>query len=159
MVLTFPAVSWKCGNVFLLQHCSDLYNIYDCTTCTDVLCVCLPCRDWFSCRCSVLWFMSFCSHVLTQLELFINVPVKKKKKAIRVFADIWYGRFLQNKHIISQVFRRERFWYENLHLRLLACIIKTLLAFVSLKITLNVLNCHQFFIKPQELITGWSMFP
>lgn len=43
-------------------------------------CVCLPCRDWFSCRCSVLWFMSFCSHVLTQLQLFINVPVKKKKK-------------------------------------------------------------------------------
>lgn len=39
VVLTFPAVSWKCGNVFLLQHCSDLYNIYDCTTCTDVLCV------------------------------------------------------------------------------------------------------------------------
>lgn len=41
VVLTFPAVSWKCGNVFLLQHCSDLNNIYDCTTCTDVLCVCV----------------------------------------------------------------------------------------------------------------------
>lgn len=141
---------------FLLQHCSDLYNIYDCTTFTDVLCVCLSCRDWFSCRCSVLWFMSFCSHVLTQLQLFMNVPVKKNKKQSG-FLQIYDMGDSSNINTLYHRHSEEKD-FGNLHLRWLPCIIKTLLAFVSLKITLNVLNCHQFFIKPHVLITGWSMF-
>lgn len=157
MVLTFPAVSWKCGNVFLLQHCSDLYNIYDCTTCTDVLCVFTVQRlIQLQMLCVMIHVLLLtCSNTAAAVH---ECPSKKKKKKQSGFLQIYDMGDSSNINTLYHRHSEEKD-FGNLHLRLLPCIIKTLLAFVSLKITLNVLNCHQFFIKLQVLITGWSMFP